>query len=279
MARHKLTSQTPQALISLRFFAVLWLVLYGYIRHLDGALPLGLIDKGYLGVEAVAILAGFALSHIYPAFPILRHRPVTAVALACLILALVYVAFGRVTGFPLTEAALPWGAWRVVPCAMLGSALHLAWRAGAVVKPWIATLGAVTASLTVVVASSFARSDIVIVVAVGLLVLSAAGLRDRDGEGATTIMSSRLLVALGRLSFTLYLVSVPWLWLYVKGVAALLAIDGRPLPFFWWLAGLLAAIPLAMLSHHFVIRPLGYGLRNLEHRLRDKFAYQLAKQS
>lgn len=266
-----------KALTSLRVFAVLWLVLFGYAQHLGGAMAIGLIDKGYLGVEAVAIMAGFVLSHIYPVFPILRHRPIAAVALAGLIMTLVYIAFDRVMGFPLTEAALPWGAWRIVPCAMLGSALQLAWRAGAVAKPWIATTCAMVASLTVIVASSFARSDIVIVMALGLLVLSFAGLgRDRDGL-ETGILASRFMVYLGRLSLAIYLVSVPWLALYVKGVDSLLATGGGPLPFFWWLAGLLAVIPLAMLVHHLVERPIRRLLINYGEVLRYKIAYQWAK--
>ena len=220
----------------------------------------------YLGFPVVAT-AAWAL----------RHRPILAVALACLILTALYIVFYVIAGFPLTEATFQWGALRIVPCFLLGSALYLAWRAGAVARPWIATTGAAVAGLTVIIASSFARSDIVIVIALGLLILSSAGL-GRDGEGRETgILSSPLCVYLGEISFAVYMIYVPWKWVWLKGVNALLGTDHAPLPFFWWLAGLLALIPLAMLAHHLVERPFRRILRNWGDVLRYKYTYQLAK--
>lgn len=360
-------------LTSLRFFAALWVVLFTYIHELEGQIHIGLIDKGYLGVEGFFILSGFILSYVYlegfgarrfdyltfithrlariyplhiatlgltllmiavaamtgvtpdskavdwaalPAhltltqawglapsasfnhpswsisaewfaylgFPLvataawaMRNRPILAVSLACLILTALYIVFYVVAGFPLTEATFQWGALRIVPCFLLGSALYLAWRAGAVARPWIATTGAVVASLTVIIASSFARSDIVIVIALGLMILSVAGLgRDRDGL-ETGILSTGLCVYLGEISFAIYMIYVPWKWVWLKGVNALLGTDHQPLPFLWWLAGGLALIPLAMLAHHLVERPFRRLFRNWGERLRSKFAYQLAK--
>jgi len=362
-------------LTSLRFFAALWVVLYTYIHELEGAIHIGLVDKGYLGVEGFFILSGFILSYVYlesfgvrtfdyatfinhrlariyplhiatllltlllagvaalkgvklddhvtdwaslPAhltltqawglapsaafnhpswsisaewfaylgFPavafaawFLRHRPILAVSLACLVVTALYIVFDAIAGFPLTEATFQWGALRIVPCFLLGSALYLAWRAGAVANPSVATAGAALASLTVIIAASFARSDVVIVIALGLLVLSFAGLgRDRHGH-ETGILSSRLLVYLGEISFAVYMIYVPWKWLWLKSVNALLGTDHAPLPFFWWLAGLLALIPLAMLAHHLIERPFRRTLRNCGDVLRDKLAYQMAKQS
>jgi peptidoglycan/LPS O-acetylase OafA/YrhL len=52
-------------LTSLRFFAALWVILYSYIHELQGGVSIGLLDKGYLGVELFFILSGFILSHVY----------------------------------------------------------------------------------------------------------------------------------------------------------------------------------------------------------------------
>jgi peptidoglycan/LPS O-acetylase OafA/YrhL len=138
--------------------------------------------------------------------------------------------------------------------------------------------GAMLASLAVILASSFARSDILIVIALGLLVLCMAGLgRDSRGEAGWGILSSRLLVYLGEISFAIYMVYVPWKWLWLKGVNALLGTDHQPLTFVWWLAGLLALVPVSMLAHHMVERPFRHVLRNWGDVMRYKLAYVLAK--
>ena len=272
-----MTQDSLRPLTSLRFFAVLWIVLSSYLNDLEGRLHIGLIDKGYLGLDGAFILIGFLLSHAgFDVFPgnrrrgPLHDRPVLAVALACLVVTAAYLIFDRL--FVDRVAAL-----RFLPCALLGSALHLAWRAGAVARPATATAAAAIASLTVIVASSLARPDIVIVLALGLLVLAFAGLgRDREGR-ENGILSSRLMVYLGEISFAIYLSHGPWLSLWRSGVNALMGTDHQPLPLYWWLAGLLGLIPLAMLVHRLVEQPLRHIWRNWEEVLRHKIVYQWAK--
>ncbi|MDI7776226.1 acyltransferase [Asticcacaulis sp. EMRT-3] len=183
----------------------------------------------------------------------LRKRPMVAVGLAMGFMAVIYTVFQAISGFPLTEATFQWGALRIVPCFLYGSALFLAWRAGAVARPRVALAGAVIASLTVIFAASFAPSDLLIVLALGLLVLSLAGLAPKPGESG--LLSSRVLIYLGEISFATYMIYVPWKWVYLKGVDRLLGLEGHGLPFVWWLAGLLALVPLSMLAHHLVERP------------------------
>lgn len=350
-------------LTAFRFFAALWVVLFTYIHELQGAVPIGLLDKGYLGVEGFFVLSGFILSYVYledfgmrrfnyvsfvthrlariyplhlatllftlllvgvaatrgvqldpnaanwaalPAnlfmvhawglapsasfnhpswsisaewfayltFPLiaalawlLRDRPMLAVMGAALVLMLLYLAFPLLSGFPLTDATFQWGALRIVPCFLLGSALYLAWRAGAVDRRRVANWGAFVASLAIVIASSFNGSDTVIVLGLGLLILSLAGM-GRDGG----ILSSPLLVYLGEISFATYMIYVPWKWIYLKAINALLGTDHQPLPFFWWLAGLLALVPLSMLAHHLIERPFRRILRRWGEQMRYGFA-------
>ncbi|MEI9906388.1 MAG: acyltransferase [Asticcacaulis sp.] len=119
----------------------------------------------------------------YLSFPVtaalawrLRNRPVLAVGLAVAFLAVLYTVFPMVFGFSLNHATFQWGALRIVPTFLFGASLYLAWRAGAVKSPKVASLGAAIAGLTVVLAASFAKSDTLIVIALGLLVLSLAGM-------------------------------------------------------------------------------------------------------
>ena len=205
----------------------------------------------------------------------LRNRPILAVAGAIAIMAVLYIGFVAITGVSLTHATFQWGALRIVPTFLFGSALYLAWRNGAVASPKVASLGAAIASLTVVLAASFARSlsfmpDLLIVVALGLLVLSLAGMgRDSQGNPGHGILSSRPMVYLGEISFATYMIYVPWKWVFLKAAHAI--VGEGPLPFFWWLAGLVALVPLSMAAHHLIEVPARRFMRHLGHKIRVKF--------
>lgn len=193
----------------------------------------------YLCFPAVAALA-------WP----LRDRPVLAVGLAAGFLIALNIVFYAVAGFPLTQATFQWGALRIVPTFLFGTALYLAWRTGAVDNPPVARVGTLL-GLMVAVAACFVGSDSLVIIALGLVVLSIGGL-DRDREG---FMSSKILVYLGEISFATYMIYVPWKWVYLKAADAVLKLDGAPLPFVWWFVGLLALVPLSMLAHHLVELP------------------------
>ncbi len=208
----------------------------------------------------------------------LRDRPMVAVALAAVFLIGLNVAFRAIAGFDLTHATFEWGALRIVPSFLFGAALFLAWRGGAVASPGIAAFGAAAASLVVVLASSFATSnpyaDIIIVLALGLMVLSIAGL-DRAG---TSVMSSKLLVYLGEISFATYMIYVPWKWVYLKAAHAVLNLGDEGLPFAWWFAGLVALVPLSMLAHHLVELPFRRWVRLWGERVVNKLPTKFAKE-
>ena len=204
----------------------------------------------------------------------LRRRPMLAVGLAILLLVVLNIGFEAVAGFPLTHATFQWGALRIVPAFLLGAALYLARRAGAVDRPAVATATAMAASLIVVAASSFSRGDVVIVIACGLLVLAMSGL-GRDGAG---ILSSHVLVYLGEISFATYMIYVPWKWVYLRAVNGLLGTDHQPLPFIWWFAGLLALVPLSMLAHHLIEVPCRDIIRCYGAKFFVRFGPKLARQ-
>lgn len=204
----------------------------------------------------------------------LRGRPMLAVGLAILLLVAMNLIFAAVAGFPLTQATFQWGALRIVPAFLLGAALYLAYRAGAVDRPKVATAAAMAASLILIAASSFSRADVVIVIACGLLVLAMAGL-GRDGAG---ILSSRVLVYLGEISFATYMIYVPWKWVYLKAVNGLLGTDHQALPFIWWFAGLLALVPLSMLAHHLIEVPCRGVIRRYGAKFFVRFGPKLARQ-
>ena len=208
----------------------------------------------------------------------LRNRPIFAVAAAMIFLVVLNLVFRLVMGFNLTHGTFQWGALRIVPSFLFGSALYLAWRAGAVATPGIAAFGAASASLIVIAASSFGEAnplaDALIVLALGLMVLSIAGF---DSERAGPL-SSKILVYLGEISFATYMIYVPWKWVYLKTVHAVLNLGDEALPFAWWFAGLLALVPLSMLAHHFIELPFRRIVRRWGAQMVNKLPQKFAKE-
>lgn len=211
----------------------------------------------YLCFPAVAALA-------WP----LRNRPLLAVGLAVAFLIMLNAAFAAIAGFPLTKATFYWGALRIVPTFLFGTALYLAWRSGMVASPWVARFGAVSGLVIALAAAQFGSSDSLVIVALGLTLLSLGGL-GRDGKG---ILSSRPLVYLGEISFATYMIYVPWKWVFLKGIDSVLGLNGAPLPFMWWLAGLMALVPLSMLAHHLIELPFRRVIRRWGEQIVNKFS-------
>lgn len=198
----------------------------------------------------------------YLAFPVfaaaawrLRRRPLLATAGTAAAALLLYAAFQRVEGFPLTLATTRFGWLRITPCFAYGCALHLMWRA------WRGRVGperrrlvlaaAAGATALLAAAATFGAPDGAVVLAAGALILALAFLP----AAGSRLMGGRALVHLGEASFALYMVAVPWQVTYQNLAAKLLHLEGDLLPPVVW-AGLVAGLlPVALGVHHLIERP------------------------
>ncbi len=269
---------STKPLASLRFFAVLWVVLYSYIGELKLHVHFGLIDDGYLGIDLLVVLSGFLLGRI--GFDAVAQRrsglqpSLVVTLLSGVVLIALYIGLDAMGGFPVTHAALHWGVLRLVPAFLIGAVLDLARRAGAVDRPAIAMAAAMAAGLILVAAGSYSRADVVIVIACGLLVLAMSGL-GRDGTG---ILSSPVFVYLGKISLSALVVYMPWKWIYPGLVNGLLGTRHAPMPFIWWVAGLLALVPISMLLHHLIEVPCRGLVRRFGEKILVRFGPKFARQ-
>ena len=200
----------------------------------------------------------------FPAFAViawsLRQRPLVAIAGAITLLVVLYAAFEPLAGFPLTQATIAWGALRIVPCFALGCALYLLFRRAPLKTPM---LGAFAAVMLIAISATLTLPDAVTVTLFGLLILSLASLaNDKAGW-----LASRPAVYLGEISYSVYMVVVPWKLLAVN-VAARLTDAGpeKTLPLLVWL-GVMAGLPVvAAVSYHLVEYPARRMLRNMGRR-------------
>ena len=74
------------------------------------------------------------------------------------------------------------------------------------------------------------------------------------------------------------MIYVPWKWVFLKAVHAVLDLGDEGLPFTWWLAGLIALVPLSMLAHHLVELPFRRIVRRWGEQVVNKLGYKIAKQ-
>ena len=185
-----------------------------------------------------------------------REKPVAAVVGAAAFLAVLYYGFERVAGFPLTEATIRWGALRIVPCFALGCALYLVYRKAPLKAPW--TASAVSFGL-MVLSAALGLWDGITVLLAGALILSLASLpNERAGW-----LASKPAVYLGEISYSVYMVCVPWKLLAVNLAAKLTDAPDKQLQLFVWLA-ILALLPVvAALSYHLVEHPARKALRGM----------------
>lgn len=200
----------------------------------------------------------------FPAFAYvawkLRGRPIAAVVGTILLLAALYAAFEPLAGFPLTRATVAWGALRIVPCFAFGCALYLAYRRTPLKAP--AAIAGV-ATLLIVASASLRLPDAVTVTLFGGLIVALASLaNDRAGW-----LASRPAVYLGEISYSVYMVVVPWKLLAVNLAARLTeaGADNR-LHVFVWLV-VIAGLPVvAAVSYHLVEYPARQALRRMAER-------------
>ena len=189
----------------------------------------------------------------------LRDRPVAAVIGAAALLAALYYGFERLAGFPLTEATIRWGALRIVPCFALGCALYLVYRKAPLKAPW--TVSAVSFGLMVLSAALGLWDGITVLLAGGLILSLASLPNERAGW-----LASKPAVYLGEISYSVYMVCVPWKLLAVNLAAKVTDAPDKQLQLFVWLA-ILALLPVvAAVSYHLVEHPARKALRGMADR-------------
>lgn len=213
----------------------------------------------------------------FPAFAwaawALRKRPQLALGLTLSFLFLLYAGFERLAGFPLTQATIAWGALRIVPCFAYGCALYLAWKSGAVSRLPVAAAGATASLIGIVAFSVLGIPDAVIVALCGTLILSLAGL----SRAKLPVLSSSTFVWLGEVSYSIYMICVPWKMVFPKLIERLGATPDAPVPFLVWLGVVAMLIPLAGLSYHLVEKPAREAMKRFSaRRARESAAHQIA---
>jgi len=196
----------------------------------------------------------------FPAFAAvawrLRHRPTLAVAGASAGLVALYVAFQAIAGFSLTQATFHWGALRIVPCFALGCALYLLFRRAPLPRP---RLTAATFAALMLASAATGLPDAVTVLTAGGLILSLASLtNDRAGW-----LASRPGVYLGEISYSIYMVCVPYQLLAVNLAARVTGADDKLLHPLVWLV-VVAGLPVAAaITYHLIERPARKVLKSL----------------
>ena len=190
----------------------------------------------------------------FPVFAIvtiaLRRRPRVAVAGALALLAILYVGFERIIGFPLTKATISWGALRIVPCFALGCALFLAWRANAADRRK-ALAGAAFFGVGALACAQFGAPDMITVSAFGGLIISLA----QGSKAGGRLGSQPFFVYLGEISYAIYMVCIPWEVLFVNLATKSLQLHDKQLPLAVWLCFIISLVPVAAIAHHLIERP------------------------
>ncbi len=205
----------------------------------------------------------------YLTFPItaaivwpLRNRAVLAVSLAVSLVWVANIVFPLWTGTQLTAATIAWGALRIVPCFLLGSAVYLLWRAHPTrSRDWSIAI-TVTATMAAAAATTLRAPDALTVSVFGALIFGLASLTTSGSRWLTSPVG----VYLGEVSFSVYMICIPYELLFVEGARKVLHLPDGPLP--WPLWGVLFAgvIPAAMVLHHLVERPARDAMRRWEQR-------------
>jgi peptidoglycan/LPS O-acetylase OafA/YrhL len=187
----------------------------------------------------------------------LRHRPEAALAGALVLVFALNALFLKFAGFPLTRATVAWGALRIVPCFAYGCALYLVWRAGAVQSRTAALLGALFFGAAILIGAQVSAPDPVLVAVAGGLILFLASLSSTGSKA----FSNPVLVYLGEISYSIYMVHTLWDLVFSNGVSAALHLQGKQLPLGLWLILVAGVIPLASASYHLIERPARERLR------------------
>jgi len=181
----------------------------------------------------------------------LQARPLLLAAGTALAMVGLYAGFEAAAGFPLTQATINWGALRIVPCFAYGCALHALWRARPARDARLALLGAAFSGALVVAAAAFGAPDSIIVIALGALIFTLA----RMAQAGSQLFGNPTLEYLGEISYSVYMICVPWKIVFVNGATKLFKLNSEQLPLPLWIVFLLGVIPLAAASYHLIERP------------------------
>jgi peptidoglycan/LPS O-acetylase OafA/YrhL len=182
----------------------------------------------------------------------LKDRPWLGAGFALAFMAILYPSFQRLAGFSLTEATIRWGALRIVPCFALGCAMHGLWRSGALRNRTVTLLAAAISGAAVAATAFFGAPDAVAVAGFGALIVSLASLASTGSSFGTW----PIFVYLGEISYSVYMICVPWKILFVNAAAKWLNLADERLPLYVWLIFLVSVIPLAAASYHLVESPM-----------------------
>jgi peptidoglycan/LPS O-acetylase OafA/YrhL len=189
----------------------------------------------------------------------LRKAPEAALAGALVLVFFLNALFVKLTGFPLTQATIFWGALRIVPCFAYGSALYLFWRSGAVQSRTTAHVGAAIFGAALLVGAQQGLPDPVLVGIAGGLILFLAALSSTGSKA----LSHPWLVYLGEISYSIYMVHTLWDLVFVNGAASALHLNDKHLPLGLWLVLVAGVVPLAAASYHLIERPARERLKAL----------------
>ncbi|AAK22335.1 acyltransferase family protein [Caulobacter vibrioides] len=180
----------------------------------------------------------------------LRSRPLVAVLAALALIAVIYPVFEALAGFSLTEATIRWGALRIVPCFAYGCALHALWRSGRF-PTRLAGPGAAVLGLAILAAIQLGAPDLSIVMLLGGLIFMLASLASAGSRFAT----QKTFVYLGEISYSTYMICIPWKILAINAATKVLNIEGDKLPLLIWILIVAALVPLSAISFHVIENP------------------------
>jgi peptidoglycan/LPS O-acetylase OafA/YrhL len=207
----------------------------------------------------------------YLTFPIfaaaawaLEKRPRVAVGLALGALFGAFALYRALTGEGLTEATFMGGAFRIVPSFAYGSAIYLLWRSD-LLKDVRLAWGVLAASFVAIIASAALWApDVVTVALFGPLVLSLASLSKADANP----LASGPLIYLGEVSYSVYMLCIPWQLFATHAAAKLFGVEADQLPIWLWIP-LVALLPVAAaVSYQFVEKPARLAMKGFSARRR-----------
>ena len=275
----------PMHLASIAFIGAMGAVALAMGRPVDAnaislsTLPANLLMVNGWGLASVAgwnhaswsVSAEWFAYLTFPAFAAvalaMKERPRLAVGLAVVFLTGLYAVFARLTGQSLTHATIAWGALRIVPCFAFGCALYLAWRANLVRSSRLAWAGAAISGAALITFAQSGAPDATIVVAGGVLIFGLAVVSKTWSSGR--LLNS--LVYMGEISYSVYMLFVPWQLLFVNVTSKALHYDKAHMPVYVWVVFVAGVFPLAVLTHHLIERPA----RAVMRRAQPRFAQPL----